>query len=217
MYHHNTRQPVITRWQWIWLALLAVSLAGCSSYPMDVDEETWKQLPPERRAELARRQAELEHERRMQALRLEEEQARLRAENERQRLDALRTLYQRLGEGEVVQVGLLQGEGYFGKFRPIAPDSLLLTIGETRKQTLLGHHGRQLTLWLRYEPGKLALCSHAPRPHIDPDHCAILVERDWRHGQDYVVNVPDGWHPKRPLLRNLQVHVRSLEPRERHW
>ncbi|HHI76004.1 MAG TPA: hypothetical protein ENJ94_02415, partial [Gammaproteobacteria bacterium] len=81
----------------ILLSLLLLILAGCSSYPMGMDEETWKRLPPERRAELARQQEAMDHERRLEALRVEEKEARLRAENERLRLETLRTLYRRLG------------------------------------------------------------------------------------------------------------------------
>ncbi len=201
----------------ILLSLALLILAGCSSYPMGMDEETWKRLPPERRAELARQQEAMDHERRLEALRVEEQEAKLRAENERLRLETLRTLYRRLGEGEVVQIGLLSGEGRFYEYLPIVPDSLLLHIGEIRKQEVQARSGRELTLWLRYEPGKVALCSHEPRPRINPDHCAILVERDWHHGENYQVDVPDGWRRKHPLLRNLQVHIRNLRPRERRW
>ncbi len=193
--------------------LLLALLTGCASYPGGVDEETWKQLPPEKRAELMRlheiQQAKLEEQR----LKLSHEEARRKAELERERLRTWRELYQHSREGAFVRINFISGEGHFYKYRPIVPDSVTLAIGEAQTVTLRDRDGDTLKLWLRYLPGKIWLCNK-PVEAFDPRQCAVVLDLHWDRGQSAQLNVPNSWDRKHPRVRNLRLYVRTLGSRQ---
>ena len=191
------------------LAFLLI-LSACSHYPMGMDEKTWKALPPDKKAELLKEEARLEHERQLAALRAQEAEARARAEAEKARLAALQALYRRLAYGELLQISFNGGEGYFYRYKPILPNTVMLPIGTIQRIRLQSTSGDNLELWAGYSPGKLVLCSEKPDglDRIDPLACTVVVDHRWEHGESYSVTVPRPWNKKRPLLKSVRLYVK---------
>ncbi len=199
------------------LLLSTLLLNACSSYPMGMSEKEWKALPPDKRAELLKLAAKQKHERELARLRAEEAEARARAEIETARQQALARLYGRLRYGEMLSLSVEGGEGYFYRYRPIMPDSWLLTIGSTRRLQLRSDRGEVIDLWARYTPGKLLLCSEKPeRDEYEPKACTVLIDHFWDRGERKRISVPRPWNRKKPLLRNVTVWLRYPPVRSRH-
>ncbi|WP_294945840.1 hypothetical protein [Sulfurivirga sp.] len=191
------------------LLLSILLLNACSSYPMGMSEKEWKALPPDKRAELLKLAAKQKHEEELARLRAEEAEAKARAEIETARQQALARLYSRLRYGEVLNLSMEGGEGYFYRYRPIMPNSWLLTIGTTQKLQLRSDRGDVIDLWARYAPGKLLLCSVKPgREDYDVNACTVLIDHFWDRGERRRINVPRPWNRKKPLLRNVSVWLR---------
>ncbi len=203
------------------IAFVALLTAGCRHYPMGMDEKSWKALPPEKKAELLKEQARLDHERQLAALKTREAEARAQAEIEKARQESLRALYRRLRYGELLQLGFLGGAGYFYGYAPIVEDSFMLTAGSVERLRLLSRRGDTLEVWAAYTPGKLLLCSEKPDApdRFDPRACAVLVDRRWDDGEERTVTVPRPWS-KKPLLRQVRVFIRYAplkSDRHDHW
>ncbi len=200
------------------LSSLFLTLSACSHYPMGMDEKTWKALPPDKKAELLKEEAKLKHERQLAALRAQEAEARARAEAEKARLAALQALYRRLDYGELLQVSFSGGEGYFYRYKPILPNTIMLPIGTIQRIRLQSTAGDNLELWTGYSPGKLVLCSEKPDglDRIDPRACTVVVDHRWEHGERYRITVPRPWNKKRPLLRNVHLYVKYPPLERRH-
>jgi len=207
---------LFTRGVFLFFILL---LSACSHYPMGMDEKTWKALPSEKKAELLAQEARLKHQQRLAALRAQTAQAKAQAEVEKARLAALQALYRRLAYGELIQVSFSGGEGYFYRYKPILPNSFMLPIGTIQLIRLQSTSGEPLELWAGYSPGKLLLCSEKP-DHLErfnPRACTVVIDHHWERGQSYRITVPRPWNKKRPLLKNVHLHVKypPIRPADR--
>lgn len=111
------------------LAFLLIGLAACSSYPLNMSEQEWKQLSTAEQAEARKEQARLDQVTEMRRA----EQARLRAEEkERERLD-LERRKNNAAYGERVQCVFKNAEFKNSKnWIPAEPLGFDLVVGESQ-------------------------------------------------------------------------------------
>ncbi|MCF6201294.1 MAG: hypothetical protein L3J42_04125 [Hydrogenimonas sp.] len=191
----------------LYIAAVALLLftSGCAArYPMGLDEESWKALSPEKRAELSSKQAKIDAQDRLQRERLRHEERMRELQIEKMREQRLNSLYARARYGEVVRVNISEGCIKLYKecerYRPI---SILLAIGETKIVALKTEYSK-LKLRVRYDEQGVAIDDDS---ELDDFDAALFLPERWSRGRVYRLSLFDGYSKKRHILKNARLFI----------
>ncbi len=187
------------------LAAALLLLGGCAKYPMGLDEDTWRALPPQKRAELLAEQGKLDAKERRLREKMRHEERMKALEVERLKEERLAKLYARAGFGDIVRVNISGGciVGY-KKCELYRPVSVVLALGE-RKRVELKSRYTSLLLWLSYTEEGVAIDDDEDLDDID---AALYLPRRWERGQDYRLSLKEPYAKNRFTLKNAHLFIR---------
>ncbi|WP_458699471.1 hypothetical protein ACKGJI_06465 [Sulfurospirillum sp. 1307] len=190
--------------QFIYVLIIPIFLTGClSSYPMGVDEDTWKLLSAEKKAELFKEEAKQR-----------EFYKKLKHEEELKKLDIEAMKEQRLKEllqiskyGDIIRVNIFSGcINLYKKCKPYRPISILLQKNETRKIQLKMSYS-SLDLWIRYDNQGILIDDDK---NLDDFDTAVFLPERWDLGRYYRFNLKSSYS-KRNVLQNAKIYIQYIK------
>ncbi len=183
----------------------AILFGGCARYPMGLDEESWRALPPQKRVELLAEQQRLDAKERELRERLRHEERMKALEAERLKEERLSNLYADAGFGDIVRVNISGGcVTIYKKCEKYRPVSMLLARGE-RKRIELKSGYSSLVLWVRYTGEGVAIDDDE---NLDDTDGALFLPRRWEYGRDYILSLKKPYGKDRYTVKGAQVFIR---------
>ncbi|GAA0788092.1 hypothetical protein [Marinobacterium sediminicola] len=163
--------------------VLAIALSGCTTYPLGLDEESWRELSPQQKLEASQKQAELDQARNLRLAR----EAEARAEEAREAANKLMLLRHQAKYGERVQCVLEPVSHHrSGKWRRLEPAALDLVLGVRMKvdlyETGRSSRAREAIAW--FDGQRVQICPGEYAARHQPEACVVAVGhyRDYRRG-----------------------------------
>jgi len=189
----------------IFYIINAFIIVGCASkYPMGIDEETWKKLPPKTKAELLQKEA-IQKARQRELEEIHRHKERMRElEIEAKKEERLEKILKLAKYKDIVRVNISGGcVRIFKKCKAYRPVSLLLLRGETKRIKLIMEYGT-LGLWIRYDNQGIAIDDDE---NLDDFDTYLFLPENWEKGRRYHFNLKNSYL-KVPLIQNAKVYIR---------
>jgi len=189
----------------IFYILITFIITGCASkYPMGIDEETWKKLPPQTKAELLQKETiQKAKQRELEEMHRHKERM-LELEIEAKREDRLEKILKLVKYGDIVRVNISGGcIRIFKKCKAYRPVSLLLMRGETKHVKLMMEYSTQ-DLWIRYDNQGVTIDDDE---NLDDFDASLFLPENWEMGRYYHFNLKNPYS-KLPLMQNAKVYIR---------
>lgn len=165
-------------------------LAGCSSNPMGMNDDEWKQLSPQAREQMLLEQQQINAERARVQQDADNRARELSLQIELEEKKRLQRLYKNPMQGNVVRVNLLKGVKHEGKTTwIIRPESFSIARSETKRielQLRNQENGRTQTLpaYLHYREQGTGVELHLNREG-SRDQLRFISDGQWDCGSDY--------------------------------
>ncbi|MBP0048812.1 hypothetical protein H9C73_08675 [Marinobacterium sp. AK62] len=169
--------------RWFVTFLLAMAVLGCTSYPLGLDEDSWRELSPQQKLEASQKQAELDQARDLRLAR----EAEARAEAAREEANRLMLLRQQAKYGERVQCVLEPISHHrSGEWRRLEPTALDLVSGVPVEVEFYepGRASRAREAVARFDGQRVQICPGEYAARYRSEACIIAVGhyRDYHRG-----------------------------------
>ncbi|WOE69972.1 hypothetical protein RZR97_12860 [Hydrogenimonas thermophila] len=191
----------------IYSIVILLFITGCfSTYPMGMDEDTWKKLPPKTKAELLQIEAEQKARQRELEEKLRHQERMKELEIAAKREARLERILKLAKYGDIVRVNISGGcIRIYKKCEPYRPISLLLVRGETKHTKLIMNYS-SLELWVRYDHQGITIDDDQD---LDDFDAAVYLPEHWERGKYYRLNLKEPYQ-KNPVIQNAKVYIRYL-------